>query len=72
MIIPAVLAYAGAIAYMRWSAVRLFLTLSLALPITGLASFVATTRLAVDDAEAASVTVRTPAPLVLWCWTSCR
>jgi hypothetical protein len=65
MLLPAVVAYAGAIAYARWSAVRLFLTLSLALPIAGLVSFVATTRLAVDDAEAASVTVRTPTPVVL-------
>ena len=60
--IPAVLA---AIAYIRFSAFRSFLSLSLALPVIALVAFVATAPLAVDDAEAADVSVATRTPVVL-------
>jgi hypothetical protein len=68
MVLPAAAAYGGTIAYARWSAVRSFLSLSLALPILGLLGFVSTAPLAVPDAEAAHASVpgRTPVVLVVF------
>jgi hypothetical protein len=65
MLVPAIAAYAGAIAYARWSAVRTFLSLSLALPIIGLLTFVTTTPPLVQDARAADIDVRPRTPVVL-------
>lgn len=65
LIVPAVASYAGVIAYMSWSLVRSFLTVSVALPVVALLLFVTTVPLSVDDAKAADVTVRSQTPVVL-------
>jgi sulfatase-like protein len=65
LLLPLIPAALVAVAYLRFPAVRSFLTLSLALPVIALVSFVATVPLAVDDAEAADVRVATNTPVVL-------
>ena len=65
MVFPAVASYAGVIAYLRWSLVRSFLSVSVALPVVGLLLFVSTAPLAVDDAQAAGVNVPSETPVVL-------
>jgi len=65
LLLPMIPAVLVAIAYIRFSAFRSFLSLSLALPVIALVAFVATAPLAVDDAEAADVSVATHTPVVL-------
>jgi hypothetical protein len=55
----------AALAYLRWRPVRLFLTLSVILPLLGLASFVFGTRLVTEDASGADVKVGRTAPVVM-------
>ena len=65
LLLPLLPAAALAFAYMRWNAFRAVLSISLALPVLGVLSFVATIPLAVGDAKGADVAVRTPTPVVL-------
>ena len=65
MLVPAVAAYAGAIAYARWAAVRAFLSLSFALPIVGLLVFLSATPSVVGDVRQADVNVVGQTPVVL-------
>jgi arylsulfatase A-like enzyme len=52
-------------AYLRWKALRSFLTLSIALPVVGIAVFVGGTELPTNDAEAARIDVPRPSPVVV-------
>ena len=65
VIIMCLFAVAGAAAYLRWRAVRLFLAFSVILPVIGLLSFVLRIPLATDDAEAAQIHVPSRTPVVL-------
>ena len=65
LLLPMIPAALLALAYIRFAAFRSFLSLSLALPVIALVAFVATAPLAVDDAEAADVSVATHTPVVL-------
>jgi hypothetical protein len=65
LLIPIVPAAMGAFAYLKWEAVRSFLSISLALPVAGALLFVGTVPLAIDDHPGAEVDVAAPAPIVL-------
>ena len=65
LLVPATVAYLGAIAYARWSIVRSFLSISLALPVVGLLSFVVGAQLAVANAQGANVQAGTKTPVVV-------
>jgi Sulfatase len=65
LLLPMVPAALAGVAYLRFSAFRTFLSLSLALPVIALVAFVASAPLVVDDAEAADVSVATRTPVVL-------
>ena len=65
LLLPIVPATLAALAYVRWSPFRSFLSLSLALPVIGTLVFVATVPLAVDDASGANVRVASTTPVVL-------
>jgi hypothetical protein len=65
LLAPAVLAYIGAIAYSRWSLVRSFLSVSVALPVLGLLTFVFSAPLAVANAHGANVEVPAKTPVVV-------
>jgi hypothetical protein len=64
LLIPAVGAYAAAIAYTRWRPIQTFLSISLVLPVVGLIVFVTTAPLALADAEGAQVDVPGSTPVV--------
>jgi hypothetical protein len=65
LLVPAVLAYVGAIAYSRWSLVRSFLSISVALPVIGLLTFVFSAPLAVANAQGANIDVAARTPVVV-------
>jgi sulfatase-like protein len=65
ILIPAVVAYLGAMAYTRWRPLQSFLSISLVLPVLALVLFIATAPLAVADAAPAKVEVRGETPVVL-------
>ena len=65
LLVPLAFAVVGAAVYLRSSAVRTFLSFSLALPVLGSLSFVGTVPLAVDDARGENVDVVSPVPVVL-------
>lgn len=58
LLVPAVAAYIGAIAYTRWKPIRAFLSISLALPVAGLLLFVTTAPLALADVEGARLDIQ--------------
>jgi hypothetical protein len=65
LLLPVLPAAALAFAYVRWDAFRTALSISVALPVLGVLSFVATVPLAVDDAMGANVAVRGSTPVVV-------
>jgi hypothetical protein len=65
IVVPAVAAYGGAIAYLRWRPVQTFLSISVALPVLGLITFVATAPLAVGGSDGERLDHRGQAPVVV-------
>ena len=65
LLLPVLPAAALAFAYMRWNAFRSVLSISVVLPVLGVASFVASVPLAVKDRPPVDVAVRTSTPVVL-------
>ena len=65
LLLPVLPAAALAVAYMRWNAFRSVLSISLALPLLGVLSFVVSVPLAVKDRAPVDVAVRTATPVVL-------
>ena len=65
IIVPAVTAYGGAMAYARWRVLRSFLSVCVALPVLGLIAFVASTPLALADGGGARLDVNAQTPVVL-------
>ena len=65
LVVPVVLAYAGAVAYVRWRAFRSFLSISIVLPLLSLVLFLATAPLALGSTRAASVDIEARTPIVL-------
>ena len=65
LLVPAAGAFGGLIAYTRWRPIRSFLSVSIALPLVGLVTFLATAPLALADSEGADVEVAADTPVVL-------
>jgi hypothetical protein len=65
LVVPAIVAFAGAVVYMRWKPLRAFLSLSVALPLLGLVVFLTTAPLALADGEGDRVAVAGQTPVVL-------
>jgi hypothetical protein len=63
--VPAVAAYLGAMAYVRWRALRSFLSISVALPVVGLIVFVSSAPLALAEGGGSNVDVGSDVPVVL-------
>ena len=64
LLIPAAVAYGGAIAYTRWKPIQSFLSVSVVLPVAALLLFVTTAPLAVEDAKGAPIDVPGKTPVV--------
>ena len=65
LLLPVAASYVFVLAYLRWNAVRSFLSLSVVLPLAALLLFVANVPLAIDDREGAHVAVDGRTPIVM-------